>query len=284
MAYDLLEIDGRDIRDEPLSRRRYLLESLLTTTSERFHKLHQGRAPAQAERQGELFAVDGNEEFLHEELSVEQGSPSSLRLLLSPLVPAHDMSELTAAHAEARARGTEGLMLKRRDSVYGAGRTRGAWWKWKVDPHTIDAVLIAAQPGHGKRAGRFTDYTFALWEGDELLSCAKAYSGLRAAEIEEVDRFVRQHTLGRHGPVRRVKAELVFELAFEGLRESSRHKAGLALRFPRILRWRKDKPAAEADRLETLRALLPSRSDHSPPPFNADSRARGATTRPPPDA
>jgi len=259
MAYDLLEIDARDIRDEPLTRRRALLESLIATTGGRFRKLLQGRAPAQAERQGELFAVDGNKEFLHEGLSSEQGSPSSFPLLLSPLVPAHDMTELTAAHAESRVRGTEGLMLKRRDSVYGAGRTRGAWWKWKVAPHTIDAVLIAAQPGHGKRAGRFTDYTFALWQGNELLSCAKAYSGLRADEIEEVDRFVRRNTLDRHGPVRRVKAELVFELAFEGLQESSRHKSGLALRFPRILRWRKDKPAAEADRLETLRAMLPSR-------------------------
>jgi DNA ligase 1 len=284
MAYDLLEIDGRDIRVEPLTRRRDLLEQVLASADNRFEEVLHGPPPRKAEHQGELFATLADGGFLSAAGNAEQGPAPGFSLRLSPLVPAQDMSELTAAHAESRARGTEGLMLKRRASVYGAGRTRGAWWKWKVDPYTIDAVLIAAQPGHGKRAGRFTDYTFALWEGSELVSCAKAYSGLRDDEVEAVDRFVRQHTLGRHGPVRRVKAELVFELAFEGLQASSRHKSGFALRFPRILRWRKDKPAAQADHLETLRALLPSRSNHSPPPFNAGWHARGATTPPPPDA
>jgi DNA ligase-1 len=125
-------------------------------------------------------------------------------------------------------------------------------WKWKVDPFTVDAVLIAAQPGHGKRAGLFTDYTFGIWRGDELVSFARAYSGLTEVEIEEVDRWVRGHTIDRHGPVRGVTPELVFELAFEGVQESKRHKSGLALRFPRIVRWRRDKPVGEADTVETL--------------------------------
>ncbi len=284
MAYDLLEIDARDIRDEPLTRRRELLEEMITVARNRFEEVLRGLTPPRTEHQGELFDIVDDHHLLTPTGSMAQSPAPGFSLRLSPLVHAQDMSELTVAHAEARVRGTEGLMLKRRDSVYGTGRTRGAWWKWKVDPYTIDAVLIAAQPGHGKRAGRFTDYTFALWEGNELLPCAKAYSGLCADEIEAVDRFVRQHTLGRHGPVRRVKAELVFELAFGGLQKSSRHKAGLALRFPRILRWRKDKPAAQADRLETLRALLPSESNHSPPPFTAGWHAHGATTPPPPDA
>lgn len=284
MAYDLLEFDTHDIRAERLALRRELLEHVITTAGNRFEEVLRGQTSPSTERQGELFAALDDGGLWPPTGSPGQTSTPGCSLRLSPLVHAQDMSELTAAHAESRGRGTEGLMLKRRDSVYGAGRTRGVWWKWKVDPYTIDAVLVAAQPGHGKRAGRFTDYTFALWEGNELWSFAKAYSGLREDEIEEVDRFVRQHTLGRRGPVRSVKAELVFELAFEGLQESSRHKSGLALRFPRILRWRKDKPAAQADRLETLRALLPSRSNHSPPPFNAGSCARGATTPPPPDA
>jgi DNA ligase-1 len=157
---------------------------------------------------------------------------------------------------ESRARNAEGLMLKRRSSRYGVGRQRGDWWKWKVAPYTIDAVLLYAQPGAGKRASLYTDYTFGVWSDGALVPLAKAYSGLTDAEIREVDRFVRAHTLEKHGPVRAVRPELVFELAFEGLQRSARHRSGIAVRFPRIARWRHDKTSADADTLETVRALL----------------------------
>jgi DNA ligase-1 len=143
-------------------------------------------------------------------------------------------------------------MLKDRESTYGAGRVRGAWWKWKLSPMTCDAVLVAAQPGHGRRASLFTDYTFAVWRGTELVTVAKAYSGLSDAEIAEVDAYVRGHTTGRFGPVRSVEPELVFELAFDGVAASGRHRGGVALRFPRMARWRRDKKPSEADTLETL--------------------------------
>ena len=143
-------------------------------------------------------------------------------------------------------------MLKRLDSAYGVGRVRGPWWKWKIEPYTIDAVLVYAQAGHGRRASLYTDYTFALWRADELVPFAKAYSGLTDEEIRKVDAWVRAHTLERFGPVRRVEPVLVFELAFEAIQASGRHKSGVAVRFPRILRWRTDKRAAEADTLETL--------------------------------
>jgi len=145
-------------------------------------------------------------------------------------------------------------MLKRLDSTYGIGRVRGPWFKWKVDPHTIDAVLVYAQSGHGRRASLFTDYTFAVWAGDALVPFAKAYSGLSNEEIRRVDGWIRAHTLERFGPVRRVEPALVFELAFEGLQMSGRHKSGVAVRFPRIVRWRIDKAAHEADTLDALRA------------------------------
>lgn len=147
-------------------------------------------------------------------------------------------------------------MLKRRSSPYGVGRRRGDWWKWKVDPLTVDAVLIYAQPGSGKRAGLFTDYTFGIWEGEHLVPFAKAYSGLTDEEIRQVDRFVRRNTLEKFGPVRTVKPELVFELHFEGIQASTRHKSGIAVRFPRMARWRTDKKAEEADTIETVRAML----------------------------
>ena len=147
-------------------------------------------------------------------------------------------------------------MLKRRSSPYGVGRVRGDWWKWKVNPFLIDAVLIYAQRGHGRRASLYTDYTFGLWENGQLIPVAKAYSGLTDGEIRKVDAFVRNNTVEKQGPVRIVKPELVFELAFEGIQESTRHKAGMALRFPRMHRWRLDKKPAEADSIATLRALL----------------------------
>jgi DNA ligase-1 len=163
---------------------------------------------------------------------------------------------LTALQRDARRVGAEGLMLKRRASAYAVGRNRGAWWKWKVSPFSVDAVLIYAQPGHGRRAGLFTDYTFGVWDGDTLVPFAKAYSGLSDEEIRQVDAFVRRHTLDRFGPVRTVAPELVFELSFEGLQRSTRHKSGIAVRFPRMSRWRRDKRAADADTLATVQALL----------------------------
>ena len=219
MAYDLLEAQGVDLRSQPLARRRERLQAL------------------------------------QHELPL---------LRLSPLLNAADWPAAAELRATARERGVEGLMLKALDSRYGQGRTReaGLWWKWKLDPFTVDAVLVYAQAGHGRRATLYTDYSFAVWSAPpgtperQLLPVAKAYSGLSDAEIAEVDRFVRRHTLEKFGPVRSVQPELVFELGFEGIAPSPRHKSGVALRFPRMLRWRRDKPAEEADHLATLQALL----------------------------
>jgi DNA ligase-1 len=183
------------------------------------------------------------------------GTDSAIRL--SPIVPASAWSELAEARAEGRSRRVEGLMLKRLDSAYGVGRQRGSWWKWKVNPFTVDAVLVYAQPGNGKRASLFTDYTFGVWDAGKLVPFAKAYSGLTDEEIREVDSFVRKNTLEKFGPVRAVKPELVFELGFEAIQRSTRHKSGIAVRFPRILRWRTDKKVEEADKLDAVRALLP---------------------------
>ena len=179
------------------------------------------------------------------------------RLVISPLVRADSWAGLAEAREESRDRQAEGLMLKRLDSVYHVGRKRGDWWKWKVNPFTIDAVLTAAQRGSGKRASLYTDYTFSVWDGDKLVPFAKAYSGLTDTEINRVDAFIRRHMIEKFGPVRTVKPELVFELGFEGIQRSTRHKSGLAVRFPRILRWRDDKKPEDADSLETIRALLP---------------------------
>jgi DNA ligase-1 len=178
------------------------------------------------------------------------------RIIISPLVAARTWEELEALLADSRRRGVEGFMLKRSDSVYQVGRRRGDWWKWKIDPLTVDAVLIYAQRGHGKRAGLYTDYTFAVRQGETLVPFAKAYSGLNDEEIRLVDRFIQRNTLERFGPVRSVRPELVFEIAFEGIRQSSRHKSGVAVRFPRIARWRRDKEVEQADTLETLKSLL----------------------------
>jgi DNA ligase-1 len=164
--------------------------------------------------------------------------------------------ELAKLREESRERRTEGFMLKKKTSDYKTGRKRGDWWKWKIDPMTVDAVMIYAMRGHGRRANLYTDFTFAVWKGEELVSFAKAYSGLTDDEFREVSQFVQKNTIDRFGPVRAVKPELVFELAFEGINESSRHKSGIALRFPRIKRWRKDKAAKEADTLEYLQNLL----------------------------
>jgi DNA ligase-1 len=211
MVYDLLELDGIDLREQPLRVRREALERL----------------------------VDGH-------------GPT---VMLSPIVTGGHWDALTAVRTESRERQTEGLMLKRLDSPYRVGRKRGDWWKWKVDPYTVDAVLLYAQPGHGRRSGLFTDYTFGVWDGDTLVPVAKAYSGLDDTEIGRLDRWIRAHTIDRFGPVRSVEPTHVFELAFEAIQASGRHKAGVAVRFPRILRWRTDLAIRDADKLDDLRRL-----------------------------
>ncbi len=235
MAYDLLEWQARDIRTLPLTERRERLEALVA-------------------------------EMENAELRIENTSASDLNssffilnshLQLSPTVAGDSWDDLASARERSRTLNAEGLMLKRRSSIYRVGRVRGDWWKWKINPFTVDAVLIYAQPGTGKRASLYTDYTFGVWDGDQLVPFAKAYSGLTDAEIRQVDAFIRRNTVEKFGPVRTVKPELVFELAFEAIQRSSRHKSGIAVRFPRILRWRTDKRMEEADSLETIRALLP---------------------------
>lgn len=193
--------------------------------------------------------------LLLERLLAELDSPAPL--LLSPIVEFEDWETLAKLRETSREQMAEGFMLKHREAIYQVGRKRGHWWKWKVDPMTIDAVMIYAQSGHGRRANLYTDFTFAVWDGDRLVPFAKAYSGLTDKEFREVNQFIRKHTIERFGPVRSVEPELVFELAFEGIAESNRHKSGVALRFPRIQRWRKDKPAKEANSLEDLKSFLP---------------------------
>lgn len=213
-AYDLLEWQGDDIRAQPLSERRALLEHLI----------------------GAL--------------------PPEVPIRLSPPLDAADWDALAAQRASSRAHGAEGLMLKHLSSAYGYGRKKGDWWKWKVDPLSVDAVMIYAQQGHGRRANLFTDFTFAVWDGPDLVPFTKAYSGLTDAEFRSITAWVRKNTLERYGPVRAVKPEHVFEIHFEGIAESPRHKSGLALRFPRMARWRRDKPPSEANTLADLRQLL----------------------------
>lgn len=180
----------------------------------------------------------------------------SPQLYLSPLISFSNWEELTEIRTESRENHAEGLMLKRKDSFYKVGRKRGDWWKWKIDPLTIDAVMIYAQKGSGRRSNLYTDYTFAVKDGDQLISFTKAYSGLTDKEFAEVDAFVKKHAIEKFGPVRTVKPELVFEIAFEGIAASSRHKCGIALRFPRINRWRKDKHVSEINTLDDLKQLL----------------------------
>lgn len=225
VTYDVLELAGEDWRSRPLHERRAKLHELIYS----------------------LPLRDQRESVLQ----------------LSDIVRAPSWATLTEAREESRARGTEGLMLKRRDSPYGVGRTRGDWWKWKISPLTIDAVLMYAQRGHGKRASLYTDYTFGVWRASEspgeprqLVTFAKAYSGLSDQEIAEVDAFIRKNTLEKFGPVRTVKPELVFELAFEGIQRSNRHKSGVAVRFPRMARIRRDKTIEEADSLDTIHRML----------------------------
>ena len=177
-------------------------------------------------------------------------------LLLSPVLEEASWEAIAQQRAVSRSHHSEGLMLKRKSSVYQTGRKRGDWWKWKVDPLVIDAVMIYAQRGHGRRANLFTDYTFAVWDEEKLVPFTKAYSGLTDREFREITSWVRRNTVDRFGPVRSVTPELVFEIAFEGINRSSRHKSGVALRFPRMSRWRKDKPAKEANTLSDLLEML----------------------------
>jgi DNA ligase-1 len=175
---------------------------------------------------------------------------------LSPQIPEASWQDLAAQRQQARARGVEGIMLKNWESHYGTGRQRGSWWKWKIDPFVFDGVLLYAAPGNGRRSNLYTDYTFGVWSGEALVPVAKAYSGLNAEEIQELDRWIRTHTREKFGIVRSVESHHVFELAYEGIAKSTRHKSGVALRFPRILRWRKDKAAGEADQLADLQRVL----------------------------
>ncbi len=214
LAYDLLELNGADLRDTPLRDRRARLETVLSALPP--------EAPVRA----------------------------------SGVIAFDTWQALAKIRATARDARAEGLMLKRLDSPYLAGRRKGDWWKWKLDPLTIDAVMIYAQAGHGRRANLFTDFTFAVWQGNELVPFTKAYSGLTDAEFTKITAWVRKNTLQRFGPVRQVRPEHVFEIAFEGIHESPRHKSGVALRFPRMSRWRHDKPLAEANSLDDLRAIL----------------------------
>ena len=217
LAYDLLEYEGRDVRDQPLAWRRARLD--------------------------EIVGASG----------------IASRVLLSPIVSATDWPAVRQAYATAREMGAEGLMLKRLDASYGVGRRRGPWWKWKIAPYAVDAVMVYAQPGHGRRASLYTDYTFAVWNDGELVPFAKAYSGLTDTEIRKLDGWIRRNTVEKFGPVRSVKPEQVFELHFEGIQPSPRHKSGIAVRFPRMARWREDKRAEEADTLGMLRSLMESR-------------------------
>jgi DNA ligase 1 len=240
MAYDLLEAGGEDLRTLPLAERRARLETTIAAVPRRQAAAPSGSAPLLP------FEDDGAD--------AKPTAPSVLQV--SARLDAASWAELAELRRDSRIRGVEGLMLKRLGSAYGVGRKRGDWWKWKIDPHTIDAVLIYAQPGSGKRASLLTDYTFGVWHDGELVPVAKAYSGLTNEEILEMDRWIRRHTVERFGPVRHVEPVHVFELGFEAIAPSSRHRSGIAVRFPRMLRWRKDKPAAEADTLATLQSMM----------------------------
>ncbi|MFK3797839.1 ATP-dependent DNA ligase [Pseudomonas sp. NPDC088444] len=221
LAYDLLEWRGEDWRNRPQHQRRTQLEQVIT-------------------------------------------SANSPVLMPSPVLSGKDWLDLSQQREASRSLGVEGMMLKARDSLYGVGRTKdmGVWWKWKIDPFSVDAVLIYAQRGHGRRASLYSDYTFAVWDGPPdsaertLVPFAKAYSGLTDEEMRKVDAIIRKTTVEKFGPVRSVTPTLVFELGFEGIALSKRHKSGIAVRFPRMLRWRQDKPVAEADSLATLQDLL----------------------------
>ncbi|CAN5419395.1 ATP-dependent DNA ligase [soil metagenome] len=264
IAYDLLEWQGADLREQPQSSRRALLEAAIESTADAARSTLIAKVPGAAEQ-------------------ASSGSSDMPAIHLSPAETRATWAELAVLREASRERGVEGFMLKHRGARYGTGRTKadGTWWKWKIDPLSIDCVLIYAQAGHGRRASVYTDYTFAVWsrtpvdaaearsvidaierrepaqpEALQLVAFAKAYSGLTDEEFRGVDRIIRQTTLEKFGPVRSVKPSMVFELGFEGINRSPRHKSGIAVRFPRMLRIRSDKPIHEADTLQSLEALL----------------------------
>jgi DNA ligase-1 len=207
----------------------------------------------------ELKGLDVRNQSLenrHQELDRVIKKTSHPLLLDSKKIDFSDWQQLVEIRKKSRSYKTEGLMLKKKDSPYEVGRKRGSWWKWKIAPLTIDGVMIYAQKGHGRRADLYSDYTLAVWHDEELIPFAKAYSGLTDSEMRKVDAFVKKNTKEKFGPVRTVKPELVFEIAFEGIQASNRHKSGIALRFPRIKRWRQDKPISEANKLNDLQELL----------------------------
>ena len=254
VAFDLLELEGEDLRERPLRERRARLESLVEHVN-RVEGSEFGDLLGLPKKRDGITAVDTR---LAREAVGEAGIVlAESRLLIASRLEVATWEDLAVQREEARALNVEGFMIKRLDSAYQTGRRKGHWWKWKVDPLTVDAVLVYAQRGSGKRASLYSDYTFAVWDEDgKLVPFAKAYSGLTDQELSQVDRWVRAHTKEKFGPVRTVEPELVMELAFEGIQLSSRHKSGIAVRFPRILRWRHDKKPAEADSLASVRELL----------------------------
>ncbi|MBW8242965.1 ATP-dependent DNA ligase [Muricauda oceani] len=247
-VYDILEWKGKDIRNKTYLERRKILESMISTTLNK-----------QVTERWSLSEV---------EMSRNRTPYNELPILLSERMQFNSWEEVAKERKLSREKHSEGLVLKRNDSTYQVGRKKGGWWKWKVDPLTIDAVLTYAMRGHGRRSNLFTDYTFALWdkneEGEkELVTFAKAYSGLTDKEFRQVDAWIKKNTLERFGPVRSVTPQYVFEIAFEGIAPSKRHKSGVATRFPRILKWRKDKKIDEANSLDDLKALIPSKAKGS---------------------
>jgi DNA ligase 1 len=212
-----------------------------------------------------------------------QGAPDTFGI--SAAVAAGSWEDLAKLREESRSRAVEGLMLKALDSPYGTGRQRGSWWKWKIDPYGFDGVMLYAQPGHGRRSNLYTDYTFGVWSNNELVPVAKAYSGLSNTQIVDLDRWIRTHTTEKFGPVRQVEQTQVFELAYEGISVSSRHKSGIALRFPRIVRWRTDKPASEADKLSDLQSVLERqrRSGQADADVDTDTEVNAAADQRPGD-
>ncbi len=252
LAFDLLEVEGEDWRSRTQRERR---EKLVEILDGGFPPLSWKEGSNELEMGAYATNASTDDASLKERRSAEK-SGRHQHIRLSPVVKAASWEDFCRIRNASREMKTEGLMLKRVDSPYPVGRVRGHWWKWKIEPYTIDAVLIYAQRGHGRRAALYTDFTFALWDNNELVPFAKAYSGLSDRELAEVDRFVRVNTLEKFGPVRSVTPQLVMELAFENIQLSNRHKSGLAVRFPRIVRWRHDKKVEDADRLEDLKRMV----------------------------
>ncbi len=268
LAYDLLESGAEDRRAEPFRVRRGALENLwLRLSAPPFASVTaeagSPSTPDSPSASDDLAAPgDPQATALHPPPDVSR--IPGLPLLLVPLVEADTWADAARLRTSSRERRVEGLMLKGMETPYRGGRARGIWWKWKVDPFTLDAVLLYAKKGHGRRASLFTDFTFGVQDGKGFVPVASAYSGLTDAEFRKVDRWIRRHITERFGPVRAVEPGLVFELAFEGIRRSTRHRAGVALRFPRMSRWRQDKDPGDADTLSSVLALLPPEPDSEP--------------------